>query len=102
MQLVFNRKELKYIIDRATFGALMKELPKRIKPDHYNKNGKPYPIYNIYFDTDDGELARRSFNKEQFYRYKIRLRSYDDFANQHEKVFLEIKKKVNGVSNKRR
>ncbi|MDR2063910.1 MAG: polyphosphate polymerase domain-containing protein [Candidatus Nomurabacteria bacterium] len=102
MQSTFTRQELKFIIDRSTFGALMRELPKHTEPDKHNKNHRPYPIYSIYFDTPDSDLARMSFDKERYYRYKIRVRSYHDFTDQQEQVFLEIKKKVNGISNKRR
>lgn len=102
MQLVFNRKELKYIIDKPTFHALMSALPQFAEPDKYSKAGKPYPIYSIYLDTPDRSIARMSFDKHLAYRYKLRLRSYYDFKKPNELVFVEIKKKVNGTSNKRR
>lgn len=104
MQLIFNRKELKFIVNRTTFEMLMSELPLHTKLDKYNIGGKSYPIYSIYFDTADGELARMSFDKERYYRYKVRLRSYCNFQKQkqNQEVFLEIKKKVDGFSNKRR
>jgi hypothetical protein len=102
MQQIFNRKELKFIIDCPTFDMLMHKLPQHMELDKHNKSGEPYPIYSIYFDTHDRDLARMSFDKERYYRYKVRLRCYHDFTSQNEKVFLEIKKKVAGVSNKRR
>jgi SPX domain protein involved in polyphosphate accumulation len=102
MQLIFNRQELKFIINQPTFTTLMHELSHHLPLDQHNKNGQPYPIYSIYFDTKDNDLARMSFDKERHYRYKIRMRSYHDFIHRKEKVFLEIKKKVNGISNKRR
>jgi hypothetical protein len=37
MKLTFNRKELKYLIDKPTFEMLMQELPKNTNPDKHNK-----------------------------------------------------------------
>ena len=54
----------------------------------------------MYFDTDDYELIRTSIEKP-VYKEKIRLRSYG-IPNMDDSVFLEIKKKFEGVGNKRR
>ena len=68
--------------------------------DSHNKGHKTYPIANIYFDTDDDYLIRKSISKPA-YKEKLRLRSYG-VPDDESKVYLEIKKKYNGLVNKRR
>lgn len=69
--------------------------------DIYNPNGKTYPISNIYFDTDSNELIIKSLEKP-IYKEKLRLRSYGQVHDKNETVFLEIKKKFDGIVYKRR
>ncbi len=97
---VFNRYESKYVIDDAAYKALHDELLQYMELDSYNKKYDFYTICNIYFDTRDNALIRRSLSKPQ-YKEKLRLRSYG-VPGQDSKVYLEIKKKFNGVVNKRR
>ena len=68
--------------------------------DEYNKNHPFYTICNIYYDTEDNHLIRHSLSKPK-YKEKLRLRGYG-VPKQEDKVYLEIKKKVNGLVNKRR
>lgn len=97
---VFNRYENKYIIDDRTYAALQKELLQYMELDGYNRNNDFYTICNIYYDTSDSALIRKSLSKPQ-YKEKLRLRSYG-VPGQDSKVYLEIKKKFGGVVNKRR
>ena len=92
----FRRVEIKYVIDENTYKKLKEELNKYIKPDLYPKS----VICNIYFDNDNYELINKSIEKP-LYKEKIRLRSYN-IPNNNSKVFLEIKKKYDGVVGKRR
>lgn len=55
---------------------------------------------NIYFDTEDFQLIRSSVEKPK-YKEKIRLRSYS-IPKSDDKVFLELKKKFDGIVHKRR
>ena len=55
-------------------------------------------IYNVYFDTYHDELVTASLESSD-YKYKIRARSYGGDAD---KVFFEIKSKLQGVVYKRR
>jgi SPX domain protein involved in polyphosphate accumulation len=55
---------------------------------------------NIYFDTDDYELIRTSLEKP-VYKEKLRLRSYG-VPKETDTVFVEIKKKYDGLVGKRR
>ncbi len=68
--------------------------------DKFNENDKTYLISNIYYDTLDDNLIRSSLQKPK-YKEKIRLRSYGPKTDE-DFVFLEIKKKFNGLVNKRR
>lgn len=57
-------------------------------------------IRNIYFDTDNYRLIRRSIEKP-LYKEKLRIRSYSQ-ASPDSPVFVELKKKYKQVVYKRR
>ena len=57
-------------------------------------------IRNIYYDTDNYRLVRRSIEKP-VYKEKLRMRSYRK-AGKNDNVFLELKKKYQSVVYKRR
>lgn len=59
-----------------------------------------YTICNIYYDTGDWRLIRKSLEKP-VYREKLRVRSYG-VPTGDDKVFVELKKKYDGVVYKRR
>lgn len=67
-----------------------------MKGDQYGKS----TIRNIYLDTPDYLLIRRSIEKP-IYKEKLRIRSYTQ-ADETSIVFAELKKKVNSVVYKRR
>lgn len=94
---VFNRYEHKYILNRRQTEIMLEETEKHMVADKYNKNRQPYTIKNIYYDTVDDILIRRSLEKPTF-KQKLRLRSYDE----ENRVYLELKKKYSGIVNKRR
>ncbi len=97
---VFNRREIKYMLTDQDRQALLETLESHMDSDPFNKDGKPYKICNLYLDTPADELIVKSLEKPVF-KEKIRLRSYGTVALDG-KVFLESKKKYNGVVNKRR
>ena len=97
---VFNRYEHKYKLDRETFEKVLEILDAHMDMDSHNKDHIPYTIANIYFDTPDDYLIRTSLDKPE-YKEKLRLRAYG-VPDMDSKVFLEIKKKFNGIVNKRR
>lgn len=97
---VFNRYEHKYLLDSANFAAIRKTIEKHMDADPYNIGGKPYTITNIYYDTADSLLIRNSLGKPA-YKEKLRLRAYG-VPRITDTVYLEIKKKVCGIVNKRR
>lgn len=93
---VFNRKESKYLLTKDVYEKLLNDIACNIKPDEYPKS----TICNIYLDTDGYDLISRSIEKP-IYKQKVRLRSYN-VPDLDDYVFLEIKKKFNGIVNKRR
>ncbi len=97
---VFNRREVKYMLTDDDRDALLETLEIHMEGDPFNKGGKPYKICNLYLDTPADELIVKSLEKPVF-KEKIRLRSYGTVPLDG-KVFLESKKKFNGVVNKRR
>jgi hypothetical protein len=101
MTRVFNRKELKYVIEKSAFDRITDEMNSRMTLDEHNYEKRPYKVYSIYFDTLDNELVRWSL-ENIYYRYKLRIRSYYGLDDPEAMIFLELKKKVNDVNNKRR
>lgn len=97
---VFMRYEKKYFVPKAVYEELLGELRTHMILDSYNQNGIGYRIDNIYYDTKNNDLIRRSIDRP-IYKEKLRLRSYG-VVKPEDKVFLEIKKKYDGLVNKRR
>ncbi len=71
-------------------------LAGNIVPDEHHA----YTINNIYYDTPDFRLAQISIDKP-FYKEKLRLRSYNTVSAEDD-VFVEMKKKCDGIVYKRR
>lgn len=97
---VFNRYEKKFLLDTGTYSQVLDILEQHMELDRYNREQPYYTISNIYYDTEDDELIRKSIEKPQ-YKEKLRLRAYG-VPSGDDLVFLEIKKKVKGLVNKRR
>ena len=96
VQCVFRRRETKYLLtedERASLEALIGE---HMVPDAHG----PSTTRSVYLDTPDYLLARRSI-EHPLYKEKLRLRSYRAPAGD-DLVFLELKKKYDGVVYKRR
>lgn len=97
----FKRFEKKFIITKEQYDRLLPILSDYMNLDKYCKLGENYNIYNIYYDTLNNDVIRHSISKP-YYKEKLRLRSYDIPTSLNDKVFLELKKKINGIVNKRR
>lgn len=95
-QAVFRRVEKKYLLDRGQRAALLQYAELHMEADRYGH----YPICSLYLDTEDYHLIRTSLEKP-LYKEKLRLRSYG-VPGRESPVFLELKKKVKGVTYKRR
>ena len=92
----FQRCEKKYFVTPAQQQALLGALAAHMQPDAYGS----YTICNIYYDTDDWRLIRASIEKP-IYKEKLRVRSYGVPAD-GAPVFVELKKKLDGIVYKRR
>lgn len=97
---VFNRFEKKFIITDEIYQAIKPELEEYMEVDKFSRSGDFYTICNIYYDTPDYAIIRKSIEKPT-YKEKLRLRSYG-VVDGKDKVYLEIKKKFDGCVNKRR
>ncbi|MBQ1850277.1 MAG: polyphosphate polymerase domain-containing protein [Lachnospiraceae bacterium] len=95
-QDTFKRYELKYLITKDQKEGLLQAMDGRMALDAYGRT----TIMNIYYDTPDSLLIRRSLEKPA-YKEKLRLRSYG-VASSDTKVFVELKKKYEGIVYKRR
>lgn len=97
----FKRYEKKFIITQKQYDELIPKLLEYMDFDKYCKNNNTYTIYNIYYDTVNSDVIRHSISKP-YYKEKLRLRSYTIPTSRDDKVFLELKKKINGIVSKRR
>lgn len=95
-QTVFRRYELKYMLTLAQKETILAAMASHMEPDRYGRA----TIRNVYFDTDNYRLIRRSIEKPA-YKEKLRIRSYTQ-ATADSTVFVELKKKYDGVVYKRR
>ena len=97
---VFNRYEKKYLLTKNQFDLIYDVIGEHMTDDTHNNGTEGYSIANIYYDTANSTLIRESVSKP-VYKEKLRLRSYG-VPDMEDFVFLEIKKKVNKLVNKRR
>ena len=95
-QTVFKRYELKFLLTKAQKEAVLAAMAPYMSLDKYGRT----LICNLYFDTDDYRLIRRSIEKP-VYKEKLRIRSYG-VASGDSTVFVELKKKYDSVVYKRR
>ncbi len=93
MNHIFKRVEKKYILTQTQYEELLRIIYLYMEDDFYSH----YTIHNIYYDSDDDFLIRTSIEKPK-YKEKLRVRKYSNC----DQLFVEIKKKVNGVVYKRR
>ena len=95
-QDTFKRYELKYMMNQAQKEGLLKAMEPHVALDQYGRT----TIMNVYYDTPEYLLIRRSLEKP-VYKEKLRLRSYGT-ATSDGIVFVELKKKYDGIVYKRR
>ena len=98
----FNRYEIKYLVDSAAARALRDEFAGRMDLDSHGGAGG-YGVWSVYYDT-----ARLRFYWEKIeglrFRRKLRIRHYGDHSTVTDDttVYVEIKQRVNRVTQKRR
>lgn len=95
-QMTFKRYELKYLLNKKEKEEILLAMKPHMKLDDYGRT----VIRNIYFDTENFRLIRRSLEKP-VYKEKLRIRSYKP-VQITDQVFVEIKKKYKSVVYKRR
>ena len=93
---VMKRYEMKFILNKDQLDYLKNALIGHMIVDQYGKTS----IASIYYDTPNYRLIRASIEKPS-YKEKLRLRSYG-IVERGEPVYLEIKRKCEGVVYKRR
>ncbi|ASW57526.1 vacuolar transporter [Plantactinospora sp. KBS50] len=98
----FNRYEIKYLVPSGKLPELRRELRARLDHDHNGADGG-YGVWSVYYDT-----ARLRFYWEKIeglrFRRKLRIRHYGDrrTIGDGTTVYVEIKQRVNRVTQKRR
>lgn len=93
---IFQRYEKKYLLDEKQYSYITKLLNRYMNHDKFFKTR----VNSIYYDTNNYQLIRRSIEKPE-YKEKLRIRAYGDI-NDDDKVFVELKKKYDGIVYKRR
>ena len=94
--IVFKRHEIKYLLTDAQKTSILSAMESYMVPDSFGCS----TIRNIYYDTDNYRLVRRSLEKP-IYKEKLRVRSYRT-ATPDDPVFIELKKKYASIVYKRR
>ena len=93
---IFKRVERKYLIDEVTKKRLLQRTKGALLLDEYGKS----TICSLYLDTPDHRIIRNSIDADA-YKEKLRLRSYGT-PKDDSTVYLELKKKYQGIVYKRR
>ena len=98
----FNRFELKYLIGRDQIEEVRRDLSDRLVVDPHSGNGS-YGVWSLYYDTADLRFYWEKIDGIKF-RRKLRIRHYGEPASLEDEtmVFVEIKQRVNRVTQKRR
>ncbi len=92
----FERIEKKFWLSASQYNELLPTLEHYLCYDEYGAS----TVCSIYYDTPDFALIRRSIERPLF-KEKLRVRSYG-IPRDDDAVFVEIKRKLNGIGYKRR
>lgn len=99
----FNRFELKYVLDAAQVDAIRHALLAYMSADDHGSSGGHYLVTSLYYDSPD---RRCYWEKEAGVRVrrKLRIRHYEpaEALTEETPVFVEIKQRVDRVTQKRR
>lgn len=79
------------------------DLKQYILPDTYNNSSWQYMLSSLYYDTDDYRFYREKLDWLKF-RRKVRIRIYETekTITDDSIVYVEIKQRINRVTQKRR
>ena len=87
-QMIFQRYEIKYLLTAAQKEAVLCAMRNRMQLDQYGRA----TIRNVYLDTDNYRLIRRSLEKPA-YKEKLRIRSYQQ-AQANDPVFVGTEEEI--------
>lgn len=97
----FNRFELKYLLTSSQINAFRADLLRFVDCDIHSGPTGSYPLTSLYYDTADHRFYWEKIDGIRF-RRKLRIRSYEPIPEPATPVFVEIKQRVNRVTQKRR
>lgn len=98
----FNRYELKYLVPARQVEEVRREVAARMRPDG-NAGAHGYGVWSVYYDTQGLRFYWEKIEGLRF-RRKLRIRRYGPLgpAPDDAPVSVEIKQRVNRVTQKRR
>ncbi|WP_217165885.1 polyphosphate polymerase domain-containing protein [Streptomyces sp. AC512_CC834] len=98
----FNRFELKYLVPVEQAGEIRDELAERMDRDLNGPVGG-YGVWSLYYDTPQLRFYWEKIDGLKF-RRKLRIRHYGnlDEVTDESPVYVEIKQRINRVTQKRR
>jgi hypothetical protein len=95
-----SRFECKYIISPLLVPQIREFIQPFMRPDRFaNAIDASYEICSLYLDTDDLQLYQQTVSGEKK-RFKLRVRTYSD--DPQSPVFFEVKRRLDGIVQKRR
>jgi hypothetical protein len=99
----FNRFELKYLISLQQAERFKSGLQAYLVPDEHGKNDGRYTVSSLYYDSPGFRCYWEKLDGLKV-RRKLRIRRYEtgEVLTEETPVFLEIKQRVDRVTQKRR
>jgi len=99
----FNRFELKYMVTIQEAEKLKNALRAYLSPDDHGDSHGSYQLASLYYDSPDYRFYWEKLDGIKF-RRKLRIRQYENGAplTAETPVFVEIKQRLNRVTQKRR
>lgn len=99
----FNRFELKYIVSIQAAEQFKQALSAYLAPDEHGDSLGSYGVSSLYYDGPDYRFYWEKIDGIKF-RRKLRIRHYEngDPLTEDTPVFVEIKQRLNRVTQKRR
>lgn len=96
MKKIFERKEVKYLLNETQYEQFRILTKEHLCDDDYGL----HTILSLYYDSPNFQMIQKSLSKPDF-KEKFRIRSYGKPTTKTP-VFYEIKRKISGVVHKRR
>jgi hypothetical protein len=99
----FNRFELKYIVSIKAAESFKQDLSAYLAPDEHGDSCGSYQLSSLYYDSPDYRFYWEKVDGIKF-RRKLRIRHYENSQpiGADSPVFVEIKQRLNRVTQKRR